>query len=438
MDFYGLIKLISDIFICISCETELKHIADMTEHMKAHHHKEYYQKFGNILPNIGQFHYCLTMLRSYVKLVWDIDLSELCRSIHFESPKAQYVQQKVKDFHKSMDTLRISQEAKLRELAYPFVKYARAKKVTTSIDSYYMWKKFFVTNPNYKLVHDIEEIYGTSLSLYHSSLRANNFEYSEMAKKVFSPLFHVNNNINYSVMDIHTEYLTTVCSRDVPELHDYLALRKSTNFTGDKFNAEPYDERHEEFNKRGLNMFNIRSIEDFQKAFLLVDEYSEMKDNCFSDMGLKPHGGDNKPCIPNYEPNIVKMRTAMRKNKYLNEPEEDSELKALSSNNLLNTKLLNLQEIATKQKTEDVINVMRYNDFESGYTNGASIKVLKESVVDRLGTNFELQIEILIEYEEDIESRELIRDYYVKAKDHASFSEEKFIEDILHKTFTFL
>ena len=40
-------------------------------------------------------------------------------------------------------------------------------------------------------------------------------------------------------------------------------------------------------------------------------------------------------------------------------------------------------------------------------------------MIDRLDTNFELQIEILIECEEDIESRELIRDYYVKAKDHA-------------------
>ena len=128
----------------------------------------------------------------------------------------------------------------------------------------------------------------------------------------------------------------------------------------------------------------------------------------------------------------------MRKNKYLNEPEEDSELKSLGSNNLLNSKILNLQEIATKQKTEDIINVMRYNDFESGYTNGASIKVLKESMVDRLDRNFELQIEILIECEEDIESRELIRDYYVKTKDHAEFSEEKFVEDILHKRFTFL
>ena len=262
-----MIKLINDVFVCLTCKQEFKHIADITEHMKMKDHKEYFQKFGNILPNIGQFHYSLTMLRSYVKLVWNINLSELCKSIHFESPKAQYVQEKVKDFHKSLDTFRISQEAKLCELAYPFVKYARKNKVNTSIESYYLWKKWFVKNESYILVHDIEEVYGTSFSLYHSSIRANNFRYSEIAKQVFSPLFHVNNNSNYAVMDIHTQYLTEICSKRVPDLHEYLSLRKGTNFTGEKFNSEPYDERHEEYNKRGLNMFNIKSIEDFEKLF---------------------------------------------------------------------------------------------------------------------------------------------------------------------------
>ena len=56
---------------------------------------------------------------------------------------------------------------------------------------------------------------------------------------------------------------------------------------------------------------------------------------------------------PNDEPNIIKMRTAMRKNNYLNIPDVGTELKTLSSNNVLNDKLLNLQEIATKQKADD-------------------------------------------------------------------------------------
>ena len=64
-----------------------------------------------------------------------------------------------------------------------------------------------------------------------------------------------------------------------------------TNIIGDPFNAEPYDKRHEEYNKRGLNLFNVKTVEDFEKAFLLVDEFSN---------------------IPNYEPMIEKMRTCMR------------------------------------------------------------------------------------------------------------------------------
>ena len=189
-----LIKLINDFFVCITCENVLCYLADMTEHMKTHGHKEYFQKYGNILPQIGQFHYGLTMLRSYVKLVWNINLSELCKAINFESPKAQIVQEKVKDFHKSLDTFRISQEAKICELVYPYVKYAMEHNIPTSVESYYTWKKFFVKNENYHLVQGIEELYGTSFSLFHSSLRANNSESAQLTKRAFSPIFHIINN----------------------------------------------------------------------------------------------------------------------------------------------------------------------------------------------------------------------------------------------------
>ena len=348
------------------------------------------------------------------------------------------MQQKVKDFHKSVDTFRISHEAKLRELAYPFVKYAKVSNIPRNIDSYYIWKSFFVTDQNYHLVHDIEETYGTGFSLYFSSLRANNFELSESAKKVFSPLFHINNNSNYSIMDIHTDYTDLKCLKSVPELHEYLANRKSTNITGDPFNAEPYDERHEEYNKRGLNLFNIKTVEDFQKAFLLVDEFSNVKDAGFRDIGLKAHGGENKPNIPNYEPHIKKMRTCMRSNNYLNLPEENSALKSLGSNQLLNPKLLQLKTIANKQKTENILNVMRYNDFDAGFKSGIAISVLKEGHIDRLGTNFEQQVKILIESEENLELREQLREYYDRASNDTSISEEKLIEDILQGTFSFL
>ena len=84
------------------------------------------------------------------------------------------------------------------------------------------------------------------------------------------------------------------------------------------------------------------------------------------------------------------------------------------------------------------MNVIRFNDFEAGFTNGASIKVLKEDAADKLDTNFELQVNILIESEEDLETKAMLREYYENFKENEGFSEEAFIEEILHKTFKVL
>ena len=64
--------------------------------------------------------------------------------------------------------------------------------------------------------------------------------------------------------------------------------------------------------------------------------------------------------------------------------------------------------------------------------------MLKDGHIDRLGTNFEQQVKILIESEENLELREQLREYYDRASNDTSFSEEKLIEDVLQGTFSFL
>ena len=49
-------------------------------------------------------------------------------------------------------------------------------------------------------------------------------------------------------MDIHIDYLDQTMAANVPELKKYLDVRKSTNFTRQKYAGEPHDERHEEYN----------------------------------------------------------------------------------------------------------------------------------------------------------------------------------------------
>ena len=56
-----MIDLIRNAHTCAQCGKKLDFLSDMTEHMKSEKHTEFFQTYGNIFPNIVQFHYCLTM-----------------------------------------------------------------------------------------------------------------------------------------------------------------------------------------------------------------------------------------------------------------------------------------------------------------------------------------------------------------------------------------
>ena len=436
LPYKALIELIRNVHTCAICGKKQRYLGDMADHMRQTQHMEYFQTYGNILPNIGHFHYSLTMLRSLVKLEWDIHYSELVKSIHFESPKALFSQQKVTDFRKSLDTFRIARTAKLRELVTPFVRYAKENKLDINVPAYLMWKKFFVNSKTYKTVFEIEKIFGTSFKLFHSSLRANNYKLAKLAKKRFSSLFHINKHPNYAVMDIHTEYLDTKLGEKVPELQEYLDQRRCSNFTGNDYANEAHDERHEEFNKRGLGFQNIKTTDHFKQSFQLVDHYMELKETVFEDYKIKMHGG-NIETVHDNEENILKMRVTMRKNSYLNKPERDIGMLSLE-NKELNPQLLNIEKIAQHQRQENIMNVIRHNTFNSGYDSKAKIEVLKDNSKDGLGINYETQLNILIASEENAELRENLTEYCKVSRSHPDFDEEKIVDDILCKNFSFL
>ena len=212
-------------------------------------HNRFFATYGAILPNIGGFHLCQTMMRSFIKLIWNLDLSELCKSILLESPKSQFMIEKGTEFRKCFDVLRTSHEAKLRELAYPFVKWANKTNVDISLDSYHLWFKHYVKSPTYKLTYEIEKNYSQSLLLFLSSMRANNPTVYSASKKTFGPLLHINNHTTYSQLDIYSDYLDRNMQAHSPKLFEYLEVRKHPNKTGRPFKSKSYDELHEEYNK---------------------------------------------------------------------------------------------------------------------------------------------------------------------------------------------
>ena len=120
-----------------------------------------------------------------------------------------------------------------------------------------------------------------------------------------------------------------------------------------------------------------------------------------------------------------------------NEPENENEMLSME-NEELNPNLINLVQVAQEQRQENIMNVIRHNDFNAGYKTNAQFKVLKNASEDRLGIDYETQLNILIASEEDADLREKLSIYCDSSRLHQDFDEEKLVEDILCGNFSFL
>lgn len=81
------ISIIKNHHTCVTCGKKLKFLSKLTEHFNSTKHDEFYQTYGQIILNEGHFHMLQTMLRSLVKLTWDVDVQDLCKSILLDTPK---------------------------------------------------------------------------------------------------------------------------------------------------------------------------------------------------------------------------------------------------------------------------------------------------------------------------------------------------------------
>ena len=275
-----MIKILQNNCVCSECDVNFDHPSEITKHLKERHYDEYFQTYGSVL------HYCQAALRALIRVMWDIELEDLAKSIGLESPKALFSFQNGAKFRQSFDLIRQARSANIREMLYPYIQHCLAEHLEIDTEGFLTWKTEHSKSDNFDLIFEIEKYFGTSLQLILSSLRANNEEVLQSSKTVFSSIFHVMNNQNYSMMDIQTEYQDRLMKKKVPGLSEYLSTRKCNNKTGKPYSAEPLDERHEEFNRRGLNLQNVRSLDDFTQNFKICDVYLDMKEACLKENGL--------------------------------------------------------------------------------------------------------------------------------------------------------
>ena len=98
----------------------------------------------------------------------------------------------------------------------------------------------------------IESIYGTCLWLIHAGVRANNPKLTRAANRVFSSLFHIMGNLNYSQIELYDAIVIESARKYRPELCQNLEKNEGTNLSNLPFSAQSNDARHEEYNKKVL------------------------------------------------------------------------------------------------------------------------------------------------------------------------------------------
>ena len=339
--------------------------------------------------------------------------------------------EKGSDVRKTADFILSARAAKIRELLYPFVLYAKKEKVVPTSQNYLRWVKEFVKCKTYLSTMNIEEKYGTAVVLYRCAYRSNNQRILNAAKNVFSSLFHINKNPNYVVLDMWTQYYDLKMIQNNPELSNYLSSRLFTNKSRKPYSAEPADENHEEFNRRGMRFQNNKDETTFSNSFTIVNDYFEMRESHMSELGLKTEQ-DQKYRPQNLELNITDMRICMRRENYLNNPSVTSAVKSLGGEELKES-IMKIQDIAVSTRQKNILQVMNNSDFFARYPS-TKCNFFEH---DPIEPDYEEQIRILISSIEDKDDMDQMYRYWLTEKRKKNYSKETFIDHLLNNKIFF-
>ena len=141
---------------------------------------------------------------------------------------------------------------------------------------------------------------------------------------------------------------------------------------------------------------------------------------------------DNHRKPTNIDGNVRLMRENMRSKNFLSKPEKKVKPTSLDDT-IIEKKILNVVEIAKKVRRNNIMQVIRTNDLFTTFSKEKFDIFTKE----KSSVSLDDEIQILISSESDVNSQLGLYSYWQDSKKKKNFDKEKFIEDILTKSFQF-
>ena len=121
----------------------------------------------------------------------------------------------------------------------------------------------------------------------------------------------------------------------------------------------------------------------------------------------------------------------MRSELYLSRPEREDDVRTLSGEHL-DESILDITNIASSARQKSLINVMNKSDF---FGKNVATKIDFFST-DRVASDIEEQIKILISCIEDRDELHTMYQYWTNLKDSPDYNEEAFLNDIIDNKIT--
>ena len=166
--------------------------------------------------------------------------------------------------------------------------------------------------------------------MYHAAARANYPKLSNAAINVYSGLFHINRNPNYSQIELFDRYLVNLAKKKQPTI----AKNLEKNLTDLSFATQKIGAQHEEYNKKGQNIFKGESVEDFEQAFSIVDDLWVLRSQKIVYCDAKDTADVDQAKVSIFEPLISKIRVGLRKSQYFANPSDQKDLTSITGEKL--------------------------------------------------------------------------------------------------------
>lgn len=359
---YSLImKLKEEAFICNECQSKIMGRGSMEAHWTSSHSdipcKDFAKEFNWVNLKVGDGHYEMNMMKSFIELNWETYIQELVQRMGWRSEAALACAKKCTDNHKTWQVILTFHIGSLLELVVPYVRKCLKENVKPDVQNFYSYAKT-VKSPNFHYLFEMCSRYSQGIINLRQAIRRNNSQLAQSAKWMTKELFHGRRHPVYQEIEIMEQFQRAVRPEKLREFEERHESMSKTSGVKGKNKGQGFDFILEEENKdikqwikRGVPSDNMWLSVIRNKASL-----KEIKTRIQNIIGCD-EGSDK---IMNLSDLIFEWRTALRRNNHLSDL--DSASHTTIKGDELHYNLKNFTSIAKTKRGYRILDMLLQQD----------------------------------------------------------------------------